>query len=602
MDEQRRTNDINQEIMAYSEYIDNLLGHITELTPKYLPVSQSDMENKQGGKVNDLLDSLRDGILFGYILNQIDSTCIDLSKLNRNIDLSGFDNGLGASVTTDKAKVVFNVTGNHNIILKSAKKCGIVVVNIGSEDILQKNVGLVLGLLWQMIRCILLKEINIDNHPELVVILDPDETIEMAGQLSNEQLLLRWFNFHMKRNGQKPIANFSKDICDSEAYFALFERLNTIKGGNEEVISLIEKGRSYPSSEKEKRAECVLKISQIMDCKRFININRIVNGHARLNLSFVATIFNKYSNVNLTDEESMAYVRDLIRRMRLKDKEHYLPLDQEIEYVRGILSKNPYLSSIFNQLYGDRLNQIGWLNEYALDDTFEKQKEEAILKEMSEIEKRDKKIEELQKQLEEKTSQCEEVTKQKEELTVTLTERNSDVEQKTNTLNEKETKITEMTKEIEEKSEKIKELEDKSAKQQESFQTFKKDITGQLRLIESMMKKDMKNIEKTYDSGDESESENEEDKNASTSHDELSDNNNLTEVYNKVESYVKRLLEELKKAKEQNYIYKSQIAQNDKINAILNEKIYQYSEKACLESNSGKSKDPSKKKKFVQPS
>jgi len=134
MDEkQKRNNDINQEIMAYSEYIDNLLGHISELTPKYLPVSHSDIENKQDVKVNDLLDSLRDGILFGYILNQINPSSINLDKLNRNIDLSGLDDNKAVSVTTDKAKVVFKVTANHNIILESAKKCGIVVVNIGSE-------------------------------------------------------------------------------------------------------------------------------------------------------------------------------------------------------------------------------------------------------------------------------------------------------------------------------------------------------------------------------------------------------------------------------------------------------------------------------------
>jgi chromosome segregation ATPase len=314
--------------------------------------------------------------------------------------------------------------------------------------------------------------------------------------------------------------------------------------------------------------------------------------------------------------------------MRLKDKEHYLPLDQEIEHVRGILSNNAYLSSIFYKLYGDRLNLIGWLNEYALDDTFDKPKEEAILKEMSEIEKRDKMIEDLQKQLEEKTSQVEqvtkqveEVTKQKEELTVTLSERDGDVADKKNILEEKETKITEMTKEIEEKSEKIKELEDKSAKQKETFRSFKKDVTEQLRLIETMMKKDMTKINKIDSTGstdeldandDENEEtgsssgkDNENENDVSGSQDELNGDNGMAETYKKVESYVKRLLEELKKAKEQNYIYKSQIAQNDKINAILNEKIYQYSEKACMESNSvSKTKassktDLSKKKKFV---
>jgi len=604
-DKQKKTNDINQEIMAYSEYIDNLLGHITELTPKYLPVSQSDRPDV---KVNDLLDSLRDGILFGYILSQINPKSINLDKMNRDIDLSAFDNNKTVPTSTDKAKIIFNVTANHNIILDSAKKCGIVVVNIGSEDILHKNVGLVLGLLWQMIRCILLKEINIDSHPELILLLDPDESIEMAGQLSNEQLLLRWFNFHLKRNGQKPINNFSKDICDSEAYFTLFERLNMINNPNEEVITLINQGRSIPSSDKEKRAECVIKIAKIMDCKRFININRIVNGHARLNLSFVATIFNKYSNVNLTDEESMLYVKELIRRMRLKDKEHYLPLDQELEFLRKVFASNNYLTSEFYLLYSNRINQIEWLNEYALDDSFDKPKEEAILKEMSEIERRDKMIEELQGQVAQLTTQVEDFTKKTEELETTLNERNSDVEQKASTLGERDNKISELTKENEEQREKIKELEEKNEKQKETFKNFKKDVTEQLNLIETMMKKDMSQINKIGNDGGEEQSGEENEGEASgegLNLENLADGN-LTDTYKKVESYVKRLLEELKKSKEQNYIYKSQIAQNDKINAILNEKIYQYSENACKESNivASKSKtnsktDLSKKKKFV---
>jgi len=95
----------------------------------------------------------------------------------------------------------------------------------------------------------------------------------MAGQLSNEQLLLRWFNFHLKKNGGKQINNFSKDISDSEAYYSLFERLNMIGSNNEEVKELIKSGRSLPLTEKEKRAENVLKIAEIMKCKRFININ-----------------------------------------------------------------------------------------------------------------------------------------------------------------------------------------------------------------------------------------------------------------------------------------------------------------------------------------
>jgi len=248
------------------------------------------------------------------------------------------------------------------------------------------------------------------------------------------------------------------------------------------------------------------------------------------------------------------------------------------------------------------------LNEYALDDSFDKPKEEAILKEMSEIERRDKMIEELQGQVAQLTTQVEDFTKKTEELETTLNERNSDVEQKASTLGERDNKISELTKENEEQREKIKELEEKNEKQKETFKNFKKDVTEQLNLIETMMKKDMSQINKIGNDGGEEQSGEENEGEASgegLNLENLADGN-LTDTYKKVESYVKRLLEELKKSKEQNYIYKSQIAQNDKINAILNEKIYQYSENACKESNivASKSKtnsktDLSKKKKFV---
>jgi len=473
---------------------------------------------------------------------------------------------------------------------------------------------------------------------------------------------------------------------------------------NSEVMNLINEGRALPTSEKEKRAECVLKISEIMDCKRFININRIVSGHARLNLSFVATIFNKYSNVNLTDEESMEYVRELIRRMKLKDKEHSLTLDQELEYVKKILSNNDYLTSKFIRLYSDRIYQIEWLNEYALDDTFEKPKEEAILKELSEIERRDKMIEELKAELEEKSKTIESMTKNIEEMTEKnssanqqfskeaeglkgeINDRNTKIEEMTNTIKEKEEIIDAKDKNIKEKEDiieakdknikekediidakdkKIKEMEELNAKQKESIIKFKKEVSEQLHLIETMMKKDMTQISKrdidngfeSIDSIDnESLQSSEASKSAQSSQSEengnshngggsnssngdgsggsnnnkdsnenndindedifsnsfLKDMNNtvdgsLKESYKKVESYVKRLLEELKKSKEQNYIYKSQIAQNDKINALLNEKIYQYSENACKEANAGvslknnkaSSKGNLSKKKFV---
>jgi chromosome segregation ATPase len=307
----------------------------------------------------------------------------------------------------------------------------------------------------------------------------------------------------------------------------------------------------------------------------------------------------------------MEYVRELIRRMRIKDNEHYLPLDQEIEFVRNILSNSNYLTSEFCKLYGERFNQIGWLNEYSLDDSLEKEREEATLKELSEIEACDKIIEELSAQLEEKNKTIEEMTsknneanKDIEQFTTQTGELRANIEKLNSEVSEKGSKIEEITKANEEKKAKIKELEELNEKQTESFNNFKKTVSEQLRIIETMMKKDMTQINKiemehgnesmegledTQEEENKKDVENETIENFANLENEIGNvvDPTLNDTYKKVENYVKRLLEELKKSKEQNYIYKSQIAQNDKINAILNEKIYQYSENACKESNSG---------------
>jgi DNA repair exonuclease SbcCD ATPase subunit len=320
----------------------------------------------------------------------------------------------------------------------------------------------------------------------------------------------------------------------------------------------------------------------------------------------------------------MEYVKNLIRRLYEKEKEHYLPLDQEIEYIKKILSDNNYLTSEFCRLYSDRIGQLNWLNEYGLDDTYEKPEGEPVPKKMSEVERRNKMIEDIKAQIEEKNKLIEEMTKKNEDACQNIEEYNKKteelgglIENLNNDITEKNTKIEEMTKSNEELDNKIKEMEELNEKQKESFKTFKKNAAEQLHLIESMMKKDMSQINKMdiqnenessemlneakpETNNEEHDNTGENEGNAEIQNDEeiLSNlqkeisnyiDTSLNDTYRKVEANVKQLLEELKKSKEQNYIFKSQIAQNDKINAILNEKIYKYSEQACQESNAASS-------------
>jgi len=86
---------------------------------------------------------------------------------------------------------------NNNLVINSAKGFAH-VVNIGPMDLIEGREHLILGLIWQIIRRGLLSKIDIKLHPELYRLLEEDETLEQFLRLPPEQILLRWFNYHLK--------------------------------------------------------------------------------------------------------------------------------------------------------------------------------------------------------------------------------------------------------------------------------------------------------------------------------------------------------------------------------------------------------------------
>jgi hypothetical protein len=125
-----------------------------------------------------------------------------------------------------KAKNVYEKTENNNLLINSAKAIGCSVVNIGAADINEGKNYLVLGLIWQIIRIGLLSKISLTSHPEMFRLLEPGEDINDLLKLPPDQILLRWFNYHLKNSGSpKRVSNFSGDIKDSEAYTLLLHQL-----------------------------------------------------------------------------------------------------------------------------------------------------------------------------------------------------------------------------------------------------------------------------------------------------------------------------------------------------------------------------------------
>ena len=129
---------------------------------------------------------------------------------------------------------------NNNLVINSAKGFA-TVVNIGSSDLIEGREHLILGLIWQIIRRGLLSKIDIKLHPELYRLLEEDETLEQFLRLPPEQILLRWFNYHLKAanwhrryifpsiNADSRVANFSKDVQDGENYTILLNQLDSAK-------------------------------------------------------------------------------------------------------------------------------------------------------------------------------------------------------------------------------------------------------------------------------------------------------------------------------------------------------------------------------------
>ena len=159
-----------------------------------------------------IFDECRDGLILCKLINDSVPDTIDTRVLNKP--------------TGRKPLNAFQITENNNVVITSAKGIGCSVVNIGSSDIAEGREHLILGLIWQIIRKGLLANVDIKLHPELYRLCEDGETIEDLLRLTPDQILLRWFNYHLKQAGwHRRVNNFSKDVSDGENYTVLLNQL-----------------------------------------------------------------------------------------------------------------------------------------------------------------------------------------------------------------------------------------------------------------------------------------------------------------------------------------------------------------------------------------
>lgn len=225
----------------------------------------------------DVFSTLKNGIILCKLINKAQAGTIDERVLNLKDNMN-----------------VFQMAENLKLALNSAKTIGCQVINIFPDTIIDEKHVLVLGLLWQVIKQIILGEINLKNHPQLVRLLKEGEQLSDLLTMNPEELLLRWFNYHLTAAGyDKKITNFTTDVKDSEKYTIL---LNKLDG------TLCDK-TPLDETDPLKRAKLVLENSKKLGVDSFITPKDIVNGNAKLNTLFTAAIFNHCHGLDPPTEE-----------------------------------------------------------------------------------------------------------------------------------------------------------------------------------------------------------------------------------------------------------------------------------------------------------
>ncbi|KJE96233.1 fimbrin [Capsaspora owczarzaki ATCC 30864] len=263
---------------SFVDHINMELGTDADIGKRF-PLDSHDMS---------IFEAVKDGLLLCKLINYSVPDTIDERVLNIKAKLNQFE-----------------IVENQNVCINSAKAIGCNVVNVGAQDLMEGRVHLVLGLIWQIIKIGLLSRINLSNHPELYRLLEEGETLDDLLKLPVEQILIRWVNYHLKNAGSKKrIANFGSDIKDSEAYTILLSQLDP------------NRCTTAPLNESDlhKRAELVLQNADKLDppCRKFVTPKAIVAGNPKLNLAFVANLFNFHPGLAPLSEEEKAAIDEAL--------------------------------------------------------------------------------------------------------------------------------------------------------------------------------------------------------------------------------------------------------------------------------------------------
>lgn len=307
-----------EEATAFTEHLNHALGATAtaEEWPDhaaYLPLkppTDKDGDGTVAGFEVDLFTKVHDGVLLCRFINLAVPGTIDMRVVN--------EKGKGKRDQRNKELNLYQCRENQNLCINAAKAIGCQLTNVHATSLLrgEQHPHIVLGLVWQLVKTQLLQEINLKMHPELIALLLPGEELADLMALPPDQLLLRWLNYHLKAAGSSRRAtNFSSDLQDSEIYATVLPQLDESSTGEQCRRALaipVGEGKQKDRAALEERAAEVIDAARAMGAKPFVQPRDIADGNPKLNLAFVASMFNTRHGLEQPDEEALAEMAGML--------------------------------------------------------------------------------------------------------------------------------------------------------------------------------------------------------------------------------------------------------------------------------------------------
>ncbi|RMX55474.1 hypothetical protein pdam_00013312 [Pocillopora damicornis] len=266
----------------------------------------SDLECLPIKPAQKLYQAQKTGVLFCKLLNRVRRGTVPCSRIHKQV------------------RNIHQALENQKLVLEGTQQLGIDVHNVTAEDLWSGKEYLVLEVLWKIVRVGLLSRVNVENHPNLVLLRRSNENWPRFVKLSAEELLIRWVNYQLRHTFYRgpEMTDFNHSLKDSVIYSYLFTQLSPQRCS----LSPLDEEDLFV------RAKKILSMAELIGCNKYITPHELVKGNPRLNLAFLANLFHCRPGLEFhaTDMESARLIEELNTahvRCRLVEEERNLLME-----------------------------------------------------------------------------------------------------------------------------------------------------------------------------------------------------------------------------------------------------------------------------------